>query len=136
MTSHDEGPRISKPSSSSEEPNIRILRGYCGDKELSNPDPLHTGPNAHAEEEETPEDEQRESPSCQEILPTTIMSLATEIVRRKSDIPLKTASQVGVCRKSINLPNPTQPNPTQPAELGRFLRLGGLGWVGLQKNFL
>ena len=34
---------------------------YCGVKVLSNPGPLHTGPKAHAEEEETPEDEQRES---------------------------------------------------------------------------
>ena len=33
----------------------------CGVKELSSPGPLHTGPKAHAEEEEMPEDEQRES---------------------------------------------------------------------------
>ena len=33
----------------------------CGDKELSSPGSLHTEPKAHAEEEETPEDEQRES---------------------------------------------------------------------------
>ena len=33
----------------------------CGVKELSSPDPLHTEPKAHAEGEETPEDEQRES---------------------------------------------------------------------------
>ena len=33
----------------------------CGVKEFSNPNPLHTEPKAHAEEEETPEDEQRES---------------------------------------------------------------------------
>ena len=25
--------------------------------------------------------------------------------------------------------NPTQPNPTQLADLGRFLGVGGLGWV-------
>ena len=30
-------------------------------QELSSPGPLHTGPKAHVEEEETPEDEQRES---------------------------------------------------------------------------
>ena len=34
---------------------------YCGVKELNNPDPLHTESKAHAEEEETPKDEQRES---------------------------------------------------------------------------
>ena len=61
MTSHDESPRISKPSSSSEELGSRILRGYCGVKELSSPGPFHTEPKDHAEEEETPEDEQRES---------------------------------------------------------------------------
>ena len=61
MTSHDEGPRTSKASSPPEEPDSRILRGYCVVKELSSPDPLHTGPKAHTEEEEAPEDEQRES---------------------------------------------------------------------------
>ena len=61
MTSHDESPRTSKPSSLSEESDSRILRGYYGVKELNSPDPLHTGPKAYAEEEETPEDEQRES---------------------------------------------------------------------------
>ena len=61
MTSHDEGPRTSKPSSLPEEPDSRILRGYCAVKELSSPSPLHTGPKAHAKEEEMPEDEQRES---------------------------------------------------------------------------
>ena len=59
MTSHDKGPRTSKPSSPPKESDNRILRGYCGVKELSSPDPLHTGPKAHAEEEETPEDKQR-----------------------------------------------------------------------------
>ena len=60
MTSHDESTRTSKSSSPSEEPDSRILRGYCGVKELSNPDPFYTESKAHAEEEETPEDEQRE----------------------------------------------------------------------------
>ena len=61
MTSHDEGPRISKSFSPSEELDNRILRGYCGVKELINPSPLYYEPKAHAEEEETPEDEQRKS---------------------------------------------------------------------------
>ena len=56
MTSHDKGPRTSKPSSPPEELDSRILRGYCRVKELSNPDPLHTEPKAYAEEEEAPED--------------------------------------------------------------------------------
>ena len=41
-----------------------LLKSYwvwsCGVKEISSPSPLHTRPKAHAEEEETPEDEQRE----------------------------------------------------------------------------
>ena len=61
MTSHDESPRTSKPSSLSEEPDSRVLRGYCGVKELSSLSPLHIGPKAHTEKEEMPEDEQRES---------------------------------------------------------------------------
>ena len=68
MTSHDESPRTSKPSSPSEEPDNRILRGYCEVKELNNPNPLHTEPKAHAEKEETPEDEQRESKLPRDIV--------------------------------------------------------------------
>ena len=41
--------------------NLEKTHGTCGVKELNNPGPLHTEPKAHAEEEETPEDEQRES---------------------------------------------------------------------------
>ena len=61
MTSHNEGPRTSKPSSPSEEPDSRILRGYCEAKEFGNPGPFHIRPKAHVKEEGTPEDEQRES---------------------------------------------------------------------------
>ena len=61
MTSHDEGPRTSKPSSPSEEPNNKILRGYCRAKEFGNPNPFHIKPKAHAEEEEMSEDERRKS---------------------------------------------------------------------------
>ena len=61
MTSHDEGPRTSKSSSLSEEPDSRILRGYCGAKEFGNLGPFHVKPKAHAEEEEMSEDERRRS---------------------------------------------------------------------------
>ena len=61
MTSHDESPRTSKPSSLSEEPNSRVLRGYCGAKEFGNPGSFHIKPKAHAEEEEMSNDEQRRS---------------------------------------------------------------------------
>ena len=56
MTSQDEGPRTSKSSFPPEEPDSRIFRGYCGAKEFSSPDPLHTEPKAHAEGEEALED--------------------------------------------------------------------------------
>ena len=40
----------------------------CGVKELSNPGPLYIEPKAHAEEEETPEDEQRKSKLPRDIV--------------------------------------------------------------------
>ena len=58
-TGYDIGPRTSKSSSPSEELSSRILRGYCGAKGSGDSDPFHIKPKAHAEEEETPEDEQR-----------------------------------------------------------------------------
>ena len=60
-TGHDIGPRTSKPSSPSEEPNNRILRGYCGAKGSRDSSLFHIKPKAHAKEEEMLEDEQRES---------------------------------------------------------------------------
>ena len=38
-----------------------ILRVYCGAKGFRDSSPFHIKPKAHAEEEEMPEDEQRES---------------------------------------------------------------------------
>ena len=61
MTSHDESPRTSKPSSSSGESDCRVLRGYCGAKDSGNPGPFHIKPKAHAEEKEMSEDEQKRS---------------------------------------------------------------------------
>ena len=60
-TSHDIGLRTSKSSSLPEEPDSRILRGYCGAKEFGNPGPFHIKPKAHAEEEEMSENERRRS---------------------------------------------------------------------------
>ena len=68
MTSHDESPRPSKPSSPFEKPDSRIMRGYCGVKELSSLGPLHTEPKVHAEEEEAPEDGQRKSKLLRDIV--------------------------------------------------------------------
>ena len=54
---HDVGPRTSKSSSSSEDPDSRILRGYCGTKGSGDSGPFAIKPIAHAEEEEMPEGE-------------------------------------------------------------------------------
>ena len=59
LTSHDESPRTSKPSSPSGESNSRVLRGYCGAKGSGNLGPFHIKSKAHAEEEEMSEEEQR-----------------------------------------------------------------------------
>ena len=60
-TGLDMGLRTSKPSSPSEEPDCRILKGYCGAEGFGKPSPFHIKPMAHAEEEEMSKDEQRES---------------------------------------------------------------------------
>ena len=60
-TSHDIGPRTSKSSSSLEEPDSRILRGYCGAKGIGDLGPFHIKSMAHAKEEEMSEDEQKKS---------------------------------------------------------------------------
>ena len=60
-TGPDISPRTSKSSSPPEEPGSRILRGYCEAKRSRDSSPFHIRPMAHAEEEEMPEDEQRES---------------------------------------------------------------------------
>ena len=60
-TDRDIGPRTSKSSSSLEEPDSRIFRGYCGAEEFGNPDLFHIKPKAYAKEEEMSKDEQRKS---------------------------------------------------------------------------
>ena len=60
-TGHDIGPRTSKSSSPFEEPDSKILRSYCGAKGSRDSGPFHIKPKAHAEKEEIPKDEQRES---------------------------------------------------------------------------
>ena len=56
-TGHDVGPRTSKSSSLSEDPDSRILRGYYGVEGSGDSGPFDIEPKAHAEEEEMPEDE-------------------------------------------------------------------------------
>ena len=60
-TGRDIGPRTSKSSSPPEEPDRRILKGYCGVREFGNPSTFHIKPKAHAEEEEMSKDERRGS---------------------------------------------------------------------------
>ena len=67
MTSHEEAPKTSKPSSPSEEPNSKIFRGYCGAKGYDNPGPFHIKPKAYAEEEEMSEDEQKRSKLLEDV---------------------------------------------------------------------
>ena len=55
-TGHDVGPRTSKSSSPSEDPDSRILRGYCGAKGYGDSGLFDIKPKARAEEEEVPED--------------------------------------------------------------------------------
>ena len=54
---HDVGPRTSKSSSPSEDPDSRILRGYCGVEGSRDFGPFDIKPKAHVEEEEVPEGE-------------------------------------------------------------------------------
>ena len=56
-TGHDVGPRTSKSSFPSEDPDSRILRGYCGVEGSRDSDPFDIKPKAHVEEEEVPEGE-------------------------------------------------------------------------------
>ena len=56
-TGHDVSSRTSKSSSLSEEPDSRILRGYCRTKGSGDSGPFNIKPKAHIEEEEVLEDE-------------------------------------------------------------------------------
>ena len=56
-TGHDVGPRTSKSSSPSDDPDSRILRGYCGAKGSGDFGLFDIKPKAHAKEDKVPEDE-------------------------------------------------------------------------------
>ena len=56
-TGHDVGPRTSKFSSPSEDPDSRILRSYCEAKGSGDSSPFNIKPKAYAKEEEVSEDE-------------------------------------------------------------------------------
>ena len=46
VTSHDRRLMLPKPSSLSKDPDNKILRGYCGARELGDLGPLYTKPKA------------------------------------------------------------------------------------------
>ena len=46
VTSHDRSLMLPKPSSLSKDPDNKILRGYCGARELGDLGPLYTKPKA------------------------------------------------------------------------------------------
>ena len=56
-TGHDVSSGTSKSSSPSEDPDSRILGGYCGAKGSRDFGPFNINPKAHTEEEEVPKDE-------------------------------------------------------------------------------
>ena len=70
--SRDIGPRTSKSSSPPEEPDNRILRGYCGAKEFGNPAYFISSPRPMPRRKKCPR-MNKEGPSCQEMLPRTIL---------------------------------------------------------------
>ena len=88
LTSHDRGPMSPKPSSLSEESDSRILRGYCGAKELSNPDPLCTGPKARTEEGKMPDDARRKPKHSRDDAENDLV-LSTPDPRRKGRHAIK-----------------------------------------------
>ena len=91
MTSHDRGLMLPKPSSPSEDPDSRILRGYCGARELGDPGPFYAGPKARVEERKCPRTYD-ENPNGLEMLPRTILSLASQNPEGKNDTSSKAAS--------------------------------------------
>ena len=91
-TGHDIGPRTSKSSSPPEEPDSRILRGYCGAKGIDDPSPFHIKPMAHAKEKEMSEDEQRKSrpPGCaaeDDLVLGRLSSQKGEVPRHQEESP-------------------------------------------------
>ena len=70
---------------------------------------------------------------CCWLYSVLVLLLVIKLVSIKNEYRFNTTFwevRVGVCRK------PTDPsNPIRSNRLGQFLRLGGLGWIGLQQIF-
>ena len=88
MTSHDEGPRTSKPSFSFEEPDNRILRGYCEAKGFGNPGPFHIKPRPKPRRKKCLR-MNKEGPNCQETSPRTILPSVNQGHGRRKQHALK-----------------------------------------------
>ena len=91
-TSHDIGPRTSKFSSPPEEPDSKILRGYCGAKGIGDPGLFHIKPMAHAKKKEMSEDEQRKSrplgyASEDNLVPSEPRSRKGEVSHHRGESP-------------------------------------------------
>ena len=105
LTSHDESPRTSKPSSPSEEPNNKVLRGYCGAKESENPGPFHIKPKAHAKEEEMSEDERRRPELPRDVVEDSFVlgkpkSRKEKVARHQGQFPRMSQGKAQVQRDS------------------------------------
>ena len=105
LTSHDESPRTSKPSSPSEEPNNKVLRGYCGAKESGNPGPFHIKPKAHAKEEEMSEDERRRPELPRDVVEDSFVlgkpkSRKEKVARHQGQFPRMSQGKAQVQRDS------------------------------------
>ena len=87
MTSHDEGLRTSKPSSPSEEPDNRILRGYCGAKGFGNPSLFHIKRKAHVDEKEMSKDEQRRSKLSRDVAKDNLVLSKPKSWKEKAACP-------------------------------------------------
>ena len=75
MTNNDKGPRTSKSFSSSEEPNSRILRGYCGVKKFGHLAHFILSLKPTPRKKKCPRTNE-ESSNCQVASSRTILSLA------------------------------------------------------------
>ena len=74
-TDHDIGLGTSKSSSPPEEPDNRILRGYCGPMDLATPTHFISSPWPMPRRKKCPRTN-KESPECQDILPRTTLPSA------------------------------------------------------------
>ena len=72
---HDVGPRMSKSSSPSEDPDSRILRGYCGAKGSGTPAHLISSPRPTLRRKKCPRTNEG-NPDRQIVLPRTTLSSA------------------------------------------------------------